>query len=111
MDLRQLRSLVAVVDSDFSVSRAAAGLHLVQPAVSQHLKQLEEELGVGLIRRRGKRLVGLTEAGEQVLGHARDVLADAASITAIGRDRRADHTGVLRTATTHTRPGGPRDLH
>jgi LysR family cys regulon transcriptional activator len=102
MDLRQLRSLVTVVDSDFSVSRAAANLHLVQPAVSQHLKQLEEELGVCLIRRHGKRLVGLTEAGAQVLRHARDVLAGAANISAIGRDQRADHSGSLRIATTHT---------
>jgi len=89
MELRQLRSLVALVESDFSVSRAAARLHLVQPAVSQHLKRLEQELGTRLIQRRGKRLLGLTEAGERVLGHARAALADTASILAVGRDYRS----------------------
>jgi LysR family cys regulon transcriptional activator len=102
MELRQLRSLVALVEADFSVSRAAIRLHLVQPAVSQHLKQLEEELGTRLIRRQGKRLVGLTEAGEQVLGYARGILAGTANILAIGQDRHAEDTGVLRIATTHT---------
>ncbi|MEJ2395178.1 MAG: LysR family transcriptional regulator [Candidatus Thiodiazotropha sp.] len=68
MEFRQLNSLLALVESDYSVSRAALRLHLVQPAVSQHLKQLEEELGVGLFRRNGKRLTGLTEAGEQLPG-------------------------------------------
>lgn len=102
MDLRQLRSFVALVDSDFSVSRAAARLHLVQPAVSQHLKQLEQELGAPLVQRRGKRLLGLTGAGQQVLGHARSALADTASILAVGRDFRGDASGVLRIGTTHT---------
>jgi LysR family cys regulon transcriptional activator len=102
MDLRQLRSLVTLVESDFSVSGTAARLHLVQPAISQQLKQLEAELGTPLIRRQGRRLVGLTEAGEQVVGYARDALASAANIMAIGRDHLADDTGVLRIATTHT---------
>jgi LysR family cys regulon transcriptional activator len=102
MELRQLRSLVALVESDFSVSRAAARLHLVQPAVSQHLKRLEQELGTRLIQRRGKRLLGLTEAGERVLVHARAALADTASILAVGRDYRGDASGVLRIGTTHT---------
>jgi LysR family cys regulon transcriptional activator len=102
MELRQLRSLVALVESDFNVSRAALRLHLVQPAVSQHLKQLEQELGTHLVQRRGKRLLGLTEAGERVLGHARAALANTASILAVGRDYRGDTSGVLRIGTTHT---------
>ena len=102
MDLRQLRSLVTLVDSDFSVSHAAVRLNLVQPAVSQHLKQLEEELGIRLFRRNGKRLVGLTQIGEQVAAYARSTLADAANILAIGRDHLADDSGVLRIGTTHT---------
>lgn len=66
MELRQLRSLIALIDGGLSVTRAARTLHLVQPAVSQHLRQLEEELGTPLFLRRGKRLVGLTGAGEEV---------------------------------------------
>ena len=102
MELRQLRSLVALVESDLSVSRAALRLNLVQPAVSQHLKQLEAELGVRLFHRSGKRLAELTAAGEEVVRHARSTLADAASILAVGRDQRGDDSGTLRIGTTHT---------
>jgi LysR family cys regulon transcriptional activator len=102
MELRQLRSLVALAECDFNVTRAAARLHLVQPAVSQHLRQLEDELGARLIHRRGRRLMGLTDIGERVLVHARSTLAGAADILAIGRDQRGGDSGTLRIATTHT---------
>ena len=102
MELRQLRSLVALAESGFSVSHAAARLHLVQPAVSQHLKQLEEELGVHLFRRHGKRLQGLTEAGEQVVSYARHAMAAVGNIAAVGREHAEEQTGVLRIAATHT---------
>ncbi|RCX28378.1 LysR substrate-binding domain-containing protein [Thioalbus denitrificans] len=102
MELRQLRSLIAVVEADFSVSRAAERLHLVQPAVSQHLKRLEEELGTLLFSRQGKRLAGLTEAGERVLMHARQVLSGTASILAVGQDHTRHDSGVLRLGATHT---------
>jgi LysR family transcriptional regulator, cys regulon transcriptional activator len=102
MDLRQVRSLVALVDHGFSVSRAAEHLHLVQPAVSQHLGVLESTLGTPLFQRHGKRLVGLTEAGGEVLRHARSMLAEAASIVAVGRDHVEEARGVLRIGTTHT---------
>lgn len=102
MELRQLRSLTMVVESDFSVSRAASRLNLVQPAISQHLKQLEEELGIRLFQRQGKRLVGMTESGEKVLHYARATLAGAANLLAVGRDHVEDDSGVLRIGATHT---------
>jgi LysR family cys regulon transcriptional activator len=102
MEYRQLHSLVALVENDFSVSRAAQSLHLVQPAVSQHLKQLEELLGVRLFRRNGKRLTGLTEAGEQVLHYARNILSSTEDILAVGREHLAEEQGTLRIGTTHT---------
>ena len=102
MELRQLNSLVTLVENDFSVSRAAQKLHLVQPAVSQHLKQLEEELGTRLFRRKGKRLTGLSEAGEKVLHYARNVLSDTANILAVGLEHVSEEKGVLRIGTTHT---------
>lgn len=102
MELRQLRSLTMLVESDFSVSRAASRLNLVQPAVSQHLKQLEEELGTRVFQRHGKRLVGLTEAGEKVLHYARATLAGAANVLAVGRDQVEEGRGVLRIGATHT---------
>lgn len=102
MELRQLKSLLALSESGFNVSRAADRLCLVQSAVSQHLARLEEEIGVELFVRRGKRLVSLTGAGERVLGYARAALAATENITAVGRDHVEDVAGVLRIATTHT---------
>jgi LysR family transcriptional regulator, cys regulon transcriptional activator len=102
MELRQLRSLIALVENGFSVSRAAERLHLVQPAVSQHLRLLEEELGAPLFVRTGKRLTGLTDAGGKVLAHARGTLAEVANIVAIGRDHVEEGRGLLRIGSTHT---------
>jgi len=102
MDLRQLRSFVTLTQSGFSVSRTAERLHVVQPAVSQHLARLEAELGVQLVTRRGRRLVGLTAAGEQVLDYARRVLAGVQNIHQIGREHAEEAIGVLKVGTTHT---------
>ena len=102
MELRQLRSLVALVESNFNVTQAANSLHLVQSAVSQHITRLEDELGLVLFNRQGKRLTGLSSAGEQVLVHARKTLADTENILAIGRDFIEEGSGTLRIGTTHT---------
>ena len=102
MDLRQLRSLVTLAGSDFSVSRTAQNLNLVQPAISQHIKSIEEELGAELFIRHGKRLVGLTEVGEQVVHYARRTLAEVESIQEVAREHADQAQGVLRIGTTHT---------
>jgi len=102
MELKQLRSLVALADSDLNVSRAAQRLHLVQSAVSQHLSRLERELGTRLFLRQGKRLTALTAAGERVLHYAREALSIRENILAVGRDHVNEDVGVLRLGTTHT---------
>ncbi|MCP4282946.1 MAG: LysR family transcriptional regulator [Gammaproteobacteria bacterium] len=102
MELRQLRSLEVLSDSDFSVTLTAERLHLVQSAVSQHLSRLERELGIELFMRRGKRLVGLTESGALVLQYARRILNDTENILAVGRDHEKESSGELRIGTTHT---------
>lgn len=61
MELRVLRYFLAVVREE-SVTRAAEALHITQPTLSRQLAQLEEELGATLFLR-GKRKIGLTEAG------------------------------------------------
>lgn len=76
MDLQALRSFVAVADA-MSFSRAAEGLHLAQPAVSQQIKRLERELGTALLQRSTRR-VDLTPAGESLLPRARAILAEVA---------------------------------
>ena len=101
MELRQLRSLVALSETGFNVTQAAEQLHLVQSAVSQHLSRLEEELGVVLFHRQGKRLTGITSTGEQVLHYARKTLSDTENILAIGKDYAEKTQGTLRLGTTH----------
>ena len=102
MEFRQLQSLIKLIDNNFSVSKAAEDMFVVQSAVSQHLKKLEDELEADLFIRRGKRLVGLTEIGEQVANHARVTLASVSSIHAIGKDHVNQNQGVLRIGSTHT---------
>ncbi|MBK1719613.1 LysR substrate-binding domain-containing protein [Thiocystis violacea] len=102
MELRQLRSLVTLVETRFNVSRTAERLHLVQSAVTQHLKQLETEVGAHLFVRHGKRLVGLTEVGEQVARYAGEALRQTGNILAVGRDHSDEARGVLRLGATHT---------
>lgn len=102
MEIRQLQSLIKLIECNFSVSKAADEMFLVQSAVSQHLKKLEQELGAELFVRRGKRLTGLTQMGKQVAGHARVTLAAVNSIRAIGHDHINQDEGTLRIGTTHT---------
>ncbi|MBK5964555.1 transcriptional regulator CysB [Thiocystis minor] len=102
MELRQLRSLITLVETHFNVSRTAERLHLVQSAVTQHLKHLETEIGASLFERQGKRLVGLTEVGGQVARYAEEALRQTGNILAVGRDHVEEARGVLRVGATHT---------
>jgi LysR family cys regulon transcriptional activator len=102
MDLKHLKSLVELADSDFNVTETANHLCLVQSAVSQHLARLEQELGTQVIVRKVKRLIGLTVAGQRVLEYARQALALRENILAVGRDHVDEACGVLRIGTTHT---------
>ena len=77
MTLQQLRYLVEVAQRGFNVSEAAEALFTSQPGGSKQIKQLENDLGVVIFERVGKRLTGVTEAGGQVLAHARRILAEA----------------------------------
>ena len=71
LTLRQLRTLVAVI-YEASFSKAANVLHLTQPAVSQHVKELERACGLALIERSGRR-IRLTEAGREMIRAAQGV--------------------------------------
>jgi LysR family transcriptional regulator, transcription activator of glutamate synthase operon len=80
MDLRQLRAVVAVADRRH-FTRAAADLHVAQPALSQQVRRLEAELGLELFRRTS-RSVALTQAGELIVPRARRILAEVDGIGA-----------------------------
>ena len=98
--LPQLRALLAVVDSDLSVSRAALALHTTQPAVSKLVRALELEVGVEFFIRRGNRLVALTEAGGEAISLARQALNDVRAIAGLSSTYRTQRSGNLRVGTT-----------
>jgi LysR family transcriptional regulator, cys regulon transcriptional activator len=102
MNLQQIKYLCAVVDSGFSVSDAAIACYTAQPVVSKHIKQLEAGVGVQIFERRGKRLTGLTRAGEEAYAIAKRLHADAQSLKALASDMSNAKEGVLTIATTHT---------
>lgn len=102
MTLQQLRYLVEVAQRGFNVSEAAEALFTSQPGVSKQIKQLENDLGVVIFERVGKRLTGVTEAGGQVLAHARRILAEADNLKRYVDDYTQGQHGALVIATTHT---------
>lgn len=102
MTLSQLRYLVAIADSGLNITLAAERVHATQPGLSKQLKQLEDELGFLLFSRKGRSLDSITPGGQQVLVHARRLLAEAANIRAYAANVRGDVQGRLVIATTHT---------
>lgn len=98
--LRQLRIFEAVARHG-SISRAAAELHLTQPAVSMQMKQLESLVGVALVEQVGKRLL-LTQAGTELREHARDITMRMADLGAAMDQFRGLERGLLRLAVVST---------
>jgi DNA-binding transcriptional LysR family regulator len=94
MELRHLRYFVAVAE-ELHFRRAAERLHVAQPAVSEQVRKLEEELGVRLFER-SPRHVSLTDAGAVLLNEARRVLRQAEAAQSAVRSAHARHGGVLR---------------
>jgi LysR family transcriptional regulator, cys regulon transcriptional activator len=102
MKLQQLRYLCEVARRDLSVSAAAEALFTSQPGVSKQIKGLEDELGIEIFVRNGKRLTSITEPGRAVIAIAERMLADAANLKRAGEDFAGEKIGTLTIATTHT---------
>ncbi|MBN9421957.1 MAG: transcriptional regulator CysB [Candidatus Accumulibacter sp. 66-26] len=102
MKLQQLRYLVEVARRGLNVSEAAEALYTSQPGVSKQIKLLEDELGVIVFERSGKRLTGITEPGREVLAIAERILRDADNIKRVGEEYAGGDSGSLVIATTHT---------
>ena len=102
MNLQQMRYVLEVARRGLNISDAALALHTSQPGVSKQIRLLEEELGVDIFVRQGKRLTGITEPGRQVVDIAARMLQDVGNLRGIGAEYCNEATGRLAIATTHT---------
>jgi LysR family cys regulon transcriptional activator len=102
VNLQQLRYLCAVVDHGLNVSVAADALFTSQPGISKQIRQLEDELGVPIFIRQGKRLAALTAGGEVIVATARRALQELNNLKRVGAEFKSEDTGSLAIATTHT---------
>ena len=100
MDLRQLKYFYHVAN-DGSFTKAAENLHIAQPALSLHVRRLEEELGVSLLFR-GPRGVKLTEAGTRLMDHAGIILKELAAIPDSVRGEAVSPSGIVRLGVEGT---------
>ena len=102
MNLQQMRYVLEVARCALNVSEAAAALHTSQPGVSRQIRVLEEELGVAVFVRQGKRLTGITAPGREILKIAGRMLQDVDNLRGVGREYCNEESGSLSIATTHT---------
>lgn len=102
MNFQQLRYIREVARCGLNISAAANVLHTAQPGISSQIRQLEEELGIQIFERNGKRLIGITQPGRAVLAMAERVLREVEHIKQIGYEFTDDSGGSLSIATTHT---------
>lgn len=102
MNFQQLRFVREAVRRNFNLTDVANALFATQPGVSRAIKELEDELGVELFIRRGKRLIGLTDSGKALIDVIDRVLTDAQNLRRIAEQFSSSEQGSLSIATTHT---------
>ena len=102
MKLQQLKYICEVVKQDLNLSKAAAELYTSQPGVSKQIKALEDELGVNIFIRHGKRFTGITDPGRAIIQKAQAALTDLNSLRNISNEFTNETSGSLKIATTHT---------
>ena len=102
MNFQQLRSVRETVRCGFNLTEVAGVLHTSQPGISRQIRELEDELGVEIFVRAGKRLTGLTPPGEAVLPIVERLLHDAENLKRAGDEFSAQTSGRLSIAATHT---------
>jgi LysR family cys regulon transcriptional activator len=102
MNFQQLRSVRETVRRGFNLTVVADTLHTSQPGVSRQIRELEEELGIEIFVRAGKRLTGLTAPGETVLPIVERLLHEAENLKRAGEDFAQAGSGRLAIAATHS---------
>jgi LysR family cys regulon transcriptional activator len=102
MNLHQFRFVQEAARRNLNLTEAAKALHTSQPGVSKAIIELEEELGVDIFARHGKRLKRITEPGQHVLKSIEVILREVTNLKRIGEQYSAQDSGTLSIATTHT---------
>lgn len=102
MNFQQLRSVRETVRRGFNLTEVANVLHTSQPGVSRQIRELEEELGIALFVRAGKRLTGLTAPGGHVLPIIERMLQDSSNLRKAGEEFVSRQSGMLSIAATHS---------
>ena len=102
MNFQQLRSVREAVRCGFNLTEAAQALHTSQPGVSRQIRELEDELGLELFARAGKRLTGLTPPGDHLLPIIERVLLESRNLRQAGQEFLSQKKGTLSIAATHS---------
>jgi len=102
MNLHQFRFVQEAARRNLNLTDAARALHTSQPGVSKAIIELEEELGVEIFMRHGKRLKRITEPGQHILQSIELIMREVGNLKRIGEQFSAQDSGTLSIATTHT---------
>ena len=102
MNLHQFRFVQEAVRRGLNLTETARALHTSQPGVSKAIIELEEELGVEIFARHGKRLKRVTEPGDHVLQSIDIIMREVGNLRRIGEQYSKQDSGTLSIATTHT---------
>jgi len=102
MNLHQFRFVQEAARRNLNLTEAAKALHTSQPGVSKAIIELEEELGIDIFARHGKRLKRITEPGQHVLKSIEVIMREVGNLKRIGEQFSAQDSGTLSIATTHT---------
>ena len=102
MNLHQFKFVQEAVRRNLNLTEAAKALHTSQPGVSKAIIELEEELGIEIFTRHGKRLKRVTEPGQHVLECIAIIMREVGNLKRIGEQYSAQDTGTFSIATTHT---------
>ncbi len=101
MNLHQFRFVQEAARRNLNLTETAKALHTSQPGISKAILELEEELGVDIFVRHGKRLKRITEPGMQVLKSIEVILSEVGNLKRIGQEFSKQEAGTLSIATTH----------
>jgi LysR family cys regulon transcriptional activator len=102
MNFQQLRSIREAARRNYNLTEVANALYTSQPGVSRQIRELEDELGVVIFERNGKRLTGLTEPGKGILKIVERLLVEAENLQQASLEYAGQSSGTLTIAATHT---------